>query len=74
MGRLCVGVHEISGFKDPIFLHGWVGVVVWVGRQWVGVGWWWCGVGGVFDDGVGWVVVGVQTGGGVVIGVIRLSF
>ena len=32
------------------------------------------GGGGVGGDGVGWVVVGVQSGGGVVGGVIRLSF
>ena len=39
-----------------------------VGRGGVGGG------GGVHCDSVGWVVVGVQSGGGVVGGVIRLSF
>ena len=59
MGRLCGGAHEISGIKAQIFLHGWV-------EGWW-VRWWWGGV-------VGWVVVGVQSGRGVVGGVIRLSF
>ena len=59
MGRLCGGAHEISGIKAQIFLHGWVGGGG-GGRVVVGV--------------VGWVVVGVQSGGGVVGGVIRLSF
>ena len=57
MGRLCGGAHEISGNKAPIFLCGWVGV--WVGRGGVVVGWV-----GVWV--VGWVVVGVQSGGRVV--------
>ena len=65
MGRLCGGAHEISGIKAQIFLRGWVGVVGWVGGD---------GGGRVGDDGVGWVVVGVQSGGGLVGGVIRLSF
>ena len=61
MGRLCGGVHEISGIKAPIFLHGWVegGGVGGVGRM-VGWGWWgfwWSGQGG---GQVGW--------GGVVVG------
>ena len=63
MGRLCGGVHEISGIKAPLFLHGWVvgGFLGWVGRGggvWLGdvvVLW---GMGGwVMWWRVGWVVV-----------------
>ena len=53
MGRLCGGAHEISGIKDPIFLHGWVG----------GGG---VGGGGVGDGGVGGVGVGGGDVGGVI--------
>ena len=48
----------------PIFLCGWVWVG-WGGRV---------GGGGVGGDGVGWVLVAAQNGGGVVGGVITLSF
>ena len=50
MGRLCGGVHEISGIKAPLFLcGGWLegswGGWWWGGSwgEWVVVGWWCCG-------------------------------
>ena len=50
MGRLCGGVHEISGIKAPIFSVGGGGVGGWC---WGGVG-----GGGMRLGGVGgWVVV-----------------
>ena len=73
MGRLCGGVHEISGIKAPILLHGWVGgdgvggggvggggVDGWVGGGSGGVGSGRVGVVGRVAVGwgmVGWVVV-----------------
>ena len=59
MGRLCGGVHEMSGIKAPLFLCGWV---VGRGGEVAGGG----GVGGGWVGVVGWVVVGrvVWWGGG----------
>ena len=39
MGRLCVGTHETSDIKAPLFLCGWVvgGFLEWVGGGGVGV-------------------------------------
>ena len=49
MGRLCGGVHEISGISAPLWLHAWVlaGFMGWVG---LGVG------GGGLGGGQGGVV------------------
>ena len=74
MGRLCGGVHEISGIKAPLFLCGMVvgGFLGWVGGG-GGEGWWyveWDGGGGfgwcADEGGVGGAVGGVVGGLGVV--------
>ena len=64
---------KYQALRPQFFSVGGWGVVGWVGLGRGGggrVG----SHGGVGGDGVGWVVVGVQSGGGVVGGVIRLSF
>ena len=58
---------KYQALRPQFFSVGGLGVLGWVG---VGRG----GGGRVGGDGVGCVVVGVQSGGGVVGGVIRLSF
>ena len=71
MGRLCGGVHEISGIKAPLFLHGWVvgGFLGWVGGGAVGSGVVRVRGGGAGGKSWGWVgsVVVLWGVGGVVV-------